>query len=146
MATTAAKKKTASVLPPNAFIGRATKPRDADVAAALGGAKPLWDEVVRDLSREFGLNPEWNFFSVKYGWALRMKKKDRNIVYLSPYSGGFAAQFILGSKALAAAKKELPASVFAEAKKYPEGTGVRLEMREEGDIETVKKLAVAKLA
>ena len=145
MTTKAATKKSAPV-PANAFIGRATKPRDADVAAALGSAKPLWDRVVSELGREFGLEPEWNSFSAKYGWAIRMKKKDRNIVYLSPYSGGFAAMLILGAKALAAAKKDLPARVFASAKKYPEGTAVRVEMRNAEDLETVTRLVIAKLA
>src|ERR1051326_527512 len=103
-----AKKKSASpALPANAFIGRATKPRDADVAAALGSAKKLWDRVIAELEAEYALKPEWNWFSIKYGWALRMKKKERNIVYLAAYQGGFATQLILGEKALSAARKGL---------------------------------------
>jgi hypothetical protein len=141
-----AKKKSATpALPANAFIGRATKPRDADVAAALGSAKKLWDRVVAELEGEYQLKPEWNSYSVKYGWALRMKKKDRNVVYLGAYQGGFAAQSILGAKALAAAKKDLPAAVFAQAKKYPEGTAIRVEMRSAADVAVVKKLVEAKL-
>ncbi len=145
MPTKAAKKKATPSTPPNAFIGRTTKPRDVDVAAALGGAKPLWDQVVAELEREHGLKPEWNSFSPKYGWSLRMKRKDRNIVYLGAYSGGFAAMLILGGKALQAARKNLPSGVFADAKKYPEGTAVRVEMKTEGDLEIVKPLVLAKL-
>src|ERR1051326_6552765 len=132
-------------LPANAFIGRATKPCDADVAAALGNAKKLWDRLVAELEAEYQLKPEWNSFSVKYGWSLRMKTKDRNIVYLGAYEGGFAAQTILGEKALAAARANLPAAVFAGAKKYPEGTAIRVEMRSAADVAVVKKLVEAKL-
>ena len=138
--------KTKELARPNAFIGRSAKPRDADVAAALGGAKKLWDRIIRELEEEFELTHEWNSFSVKYGWSLRMKKKDRNIVYLGPYDGGFAASLILGAKALAAARRELSAAVFAGAKKYPEGTAVRVEMLGEKDLQTVKKLVMVKLA
>src|ERR1051326_6871687 len=138
-----AKKKSASpALPANAFIGRATKPRDADVAAALGNAKKLWDRVVAELAEEYALKPEWNSFSVKYGWSLRMKKKDRNIVYLGAYEGGFAAQTILGEKALAAARANLPAAVFAGAKKYPEGTAIRVEMRSAADVAEIGRAHV----
>src|ERR1041385_4796385 len=107
-----AKKKSASpALPANAFIGRATKPRDADVAAALGSAKKLWDRLVGELEAEYELKPEWNSVSIKYGWHLRMKTKDRNIAYLGAYQGGFAVQSILGEKALSAARKGLPVAV-----------------------------------
>ena len=142
---TAKAKKPNRDLRPNAFIGKTTKPRDADVAAALGGAKKLWDRVVAELEGEYQLKPEWNSFSVKYGWSLRMTKKDRNIVYLGAYEGGFAAQLILGEKALAAARASLSASVFDGAKKYPEGTAIRIEMRSPSDVATVKKLVAAKL-
>jgi hypothetical protein len=141
----AKKKSEQPALPPNAFIGRATKPRDADVAAALGSAKKLWDRVVAELEDEYELKPEWNSFSVKYGWSLRMKKKDRNIVYLGAYQGGFAAQSILGAKALAVARQAIPAEVFTGAKKYPEGTAIRVEMRSAADVAVVKKLAAAKM-
>lgn len=139
------RKKPRGTPPPNAFIGRATKPRDADVAVALGSAKKLWDRLVAELEAEYELKPEWNSFSTKYGWSLRMKKRDRNIVYLSAYSGGFAAQLIVGEKALAAAREVILATVFDGAKKYPEGTAVRVEMRGAADIAVVKKLVEAKL-
>jgi hypothetical protein len=41
---------------PNAFIGRAKPPTEADLQAALGGAKPAWDRLVADLAEELGLD------------------------------------------------------------------------------------------
>src|SRR5690242_7325553 len=98
---TSAKKKTktkAPDLPPNAFIGRATKPRHADVVKAIGATAGLWDSLVAGLETEFALTQEWKSFSPKYGWALRLKKKDRNIVHLGPCEGEFRVTIILGAK------------------------------------------------
>ena len=71
-------------------------------------------------------------------------------MWLSPREGSFIAAFILGDKAVRAAQQaKLPKSVLQminEAKKYAEGRGVRLEPKTPKDIETVKKLAVIKLA
>lgn len=74
---------------PNAFIGRARRPSDADVAAALGAAKPVWDSIVVDMARELGLSDsEWKTYGVKHGWALRLRKGKRNIAHLAPCHGG----------------------------------------------------------
>jgi hypothetical protein len=57
--------------------------------------------------------------------------------------------FALGDKAVAAAKKsKLPSNILkiiAEAKRYAEGTAVRVEVHGEGDIESVKTLARIKM-
>ena len=136
---------------PNAFIGKAEKPTDGDLAAALGPARATWDRLLADLDREHGANiHEWNCYSPKAGWSLRVKRKERTIVWLAPCPGSFRVAFILGDKAVRAAQQaKLPKSVLQridEAKKYAEGRGIRLEPKTPKDIETVKKLAVIKLA
>jgi len=79
-----------------------------------------------------------------------LKHERRNIVYLSPRQGCFLASFALGDKAMQAARQcKLPPPVVKivnEAKKYAEGTGIRLEVKAPKDIESVKKLAAIKLA
>ncbi len=83
------------------------------------------------------------------GWSLRLQAKKRNIVYLGPRDGWFLASFALGDKAIAAARKsDLGAAVsliIAESKRYPEGTAVRIEVRSESDLQTVKRLAKIKI-
>jgi hypothetical protein len=75
--------------------------------------------------------------------------KKRNIVYLSPRSGSFMATFVLGDRAVAVARKsELPAHVLkmiAEAKRYGEGTPVRIEVSRAEDLAPVKILARIKV-
>jgi hypothetical protein len=135
---------------PNAFIGKPKQPSEGDLAAELGPAKRLWDKLATNLKEELGVEgQEWNSYSPKAGWALRLKRKDRNIVYLSPHRRCFTASFALGDKALQAAREAgLPAPVhkiLKEAKKYAEGTAVRIEVKAPKDIAIVKKLAMAKL-
>jgi hypothetical protein len=135
---------------PNAFIGRAKPPSESELAAELGSGKRLWDELAAIMEEELGLDTqEWNSYSPKAGWALRWKRKERNIVYLSPHCGCFTASFALGDKALQAARAQgLPGpalKIIKEAKKYAEGTAVRIPVKTAADIQVVKKLAIAKL-
>ena len=135
---------------PNAFIGKLAAPADDELAAALGPAKPLWERALAELASEHRLVVrEWNSHSPKAGWSLRMKRRERNIVYLSPARGCFLASFALGDKAVEAARASgLPQRVLkliAAAKKYAEGTAVRIEVRTPEDVEVVTKLAGIKL-
>jgi len=134
----------------NAFAGQAKKPADAALASALGESHALWQELVTDLKRDLKLDAaEWHSSSVKLGWSLRLQLKKRNIVYLGPRSGYFLAAFALGDRAVAAARKcKLPARVLKiinEAKRYAEGTAVRIEVRRAEDAAVVKTLARIKL-
>ncbi len=88
-------------------------------------------------------------FRRKWGWSLRLKQKKRAIVYLTPCAKYFLAGFALGEKAVQAAQESaLPDSVLEvieNAPKYPEGRGVRLEVRTKKDCEAVKLLAGIKM-
>lgn len=139
------------MLPRNAFIGKIDEPTDGDLASELGAAKTVWDGLLSELRAEYDLKVrEWNSYSRKAGWALRLKREKRNIVYLSPCRGFFVAAFALGEKAMAAARQSgLPKHVMKileEARKYAEGTAVRLEVHGGEDITAVKKLVGIKLA
>jgi hypothetical protein len=130
----------------NAFAGRANPPTDAALAEALGASHSLWQSLVADLKSELKLDAaEWHSSSVKLGWSLRLQRKKRNIVYLGPRQGWFLAAFALGDKAVAVARKsQLPTPVrkmIAEARRYAEGTAVRIEVRSAEDAEIVKALA-----
>lgn len=135
----------------NAFIGKATKPTEEELATVLGSAKAVWDRFIAELARDNGVDvQEWSSYSRKAGWSLRLKRKKRTIVWLAPCQGCFRVAFILGDKAMKAARGcALPASVVQildEAHKYPEGTGVRIAVKGDKDIAVLKKLAEIKLA
>jgi phosphomevalonate kinase len=77
-------------------------------------------------------------------------RKKRTIVWLAPCPGCFQVAFILGEKAMQAARQtkwsKRIVKVMDEAPKYPEGTGIRLNVKSSRDIPTLKKLAAIKLA
>jgi hypothetical protein len=135
---------------PNAFIHQSTLPNKEELAEALGPSKALWDRLIADLMTENGLDgQEWKCYSPKYGWSLRLLRKKRNILYLSPCTGSFRAMFILGDKAMIVVRsskfpKKLQ-KIIAEAPKYPEGTGIRLDVVGPRDIPAIKKLVQIKL-
>jgi hypothetical protein len=142
-------KKGKSGVSPNAFAGESEKPSDHELAAALGPAKSLWDRLASDLARENQLDvQEWNSYSPKAGWSLRLKRGARTIVYLIPLRGGFQAALVLGDKAFKAAQHSaLPArtkKIIAEAKRYAEGTGVRITVNDPEDVIGIKMLAQIK--
>ena len=135
---------------PNAFIGKTEPPTDAELTAELGVSRPLWDDALARLAAECNVvDQEWNSYSAKAGWALRLKVKKRNILYLSPSRGAFRVTFILGDRAINAARtSKLPAALkrlIDAGQRYPEGTGIRLDVNTDKDIDAIVKLAAIKL-
>ncbi len=135
---------------PNAFIGRKEKPTEEDLASELGPAKAAWDQLLSNLSEQYGLvTQEWNSYSVKAGWSLRLKRGKRNILYLGPCHGSFRVAFILGDRALEAARHtRLPQRIVKtlnEGTRYPEGTMVRLDVKVPKDLAGITALTAVKL-
>ncbi|RPJ83384.1 MAG: DUF3788 domain-containing protein [Acidobacteria bacterium] len=135
---------------PNAFIGKAEQPTEAELSEVLGAASVLWDRLVSNLSEKHEVSiQEWNSYSKKAGWALKLKRKDRVIVYLSPAVDCFMAAFALGDRAVEAARQtDFPGEVIQtidQARRYAEGTAVRIDVRTPEDVDVVEKLAVIKL-
>jgi len=91
---------------PNAFIGKPGMPTDDDLAAELGrSAQALWDRLLAGLAEQHDIvTREWNSYSPKAGWSLRLKRDKRTILYLSPCRGCFRAAFALSGKAVEAAR------------------------------------------
>ena len=133
------------------FDDRSRPPRDDDLAATLGTTFVFWNELKRLMASRFApLSVEWEFTSKKTGWGLRLRREKRTILYMTPCRGYFMASFAMGEKAAKAThESDLPVSVLGvidSAKKYAEGRGVRLEVRNAEDVRSVEKLAVVKMA
>jgi hypothetical protein len=136
----------------NAFIGKTEPPSPEELAGVLGPSEMPWNEFVEWMAAELGVTTrEWKGVNPKkYGWTLRLKIKARNIVYLGPSTGCFQVAFVLGDRALKAAREtRFPASVtqaIAEAPHYPEGMGLRLVVKSAKDLPAIRRLAEIKVA
>lgn len=136
---------------PNAFVGKKEKPSCEDLAVALGPAAPVWDRLITSLAADHGVaDQEWASYSSKSGWSLKLKLKKRTILYLLPCEGCFRVSFVLGDRAVGAARESKLSpcllKLLHEAPRYPEGTGLRLLVKSARDIPSVMKLAQIKLA
>lgn len=132
------------------FSDRSRPPAEKELSVTLDNAFVFWNGLQKLVSLRFApLAIEWGFSSPKTGWGLRLKQEKRTILYMIPCKGYFLVSFALGEKAVKAAHDaDLPASVLSvvdNAKKYAEGSGVRLEVRSAEDVCNVEKLAVVKI-
>lgn len=134
----------------NAFINKPRRPSETELKLALRPVKAYWDRLIEE-AREMGVaDQEWKSYSPKYGWTLRLKKQKRTILYLSPAVGYFLASLVLGDRAVEAARRgglskgEL--KILGTAARYPEGTAIRIDVKKQQDIKTVKTFMTHKLA
>jgi Protein of unknown function (DUF3788) len=135
----------------NAFINHIAQPTPEELSSALGPAATIWNKLVGCLADNYGLtDKEWNSYSLKAGWSMRLKLKKRNILYMAPCKDCFRVAFILGDKAVNAARQtKLPQRItktIDDAPRYPEGTGVRILVKRMSDLPAICKLAELKLA
>jgi len=125
-------------------------PTAAELREILGSAWPLWDRLLSELAAELDLrDQEWRPLSRQAGWSLRLKRRERIILYLQPGAGRIGVSLVLGDAALAAARAvRLSAGVrraLADAPHYAEGTGIRLEVKSVRDLPGLRGLAALKL-
>ncbi len=111
--------------------------------AGLGRARGRWDSLLAALDDPDLTSREWK------GQALRLKRKERTILYLIPRKDSFQAAFVLGDRAVVAARKvALPDRIVAalnEAPRYAEGTGLRFEVLGPEDHAAIRTLLRIKL-
>lgn len=135
----------------SAFDDKSKTPKDSELTEVLGRTSTHWEKLKTHLASQYEpLTEEWKFYGKKWGWTLQVKHKQRTVLYLTPHIGHFAAGFVLGEKAVKAAhESDLPDSILNaidSARKYAEGRGIRIEVRNKKDVDTVEKLTTVKMA
>jgi len=132
------------------FDDKSHSPSSDDLAALLGRTARLWNRLLDDVCiRHPPIEPVWNFGGAKYGWSLRLRQKDRIVLYLIPQMGQFLAGIVLGEKAVRLAQQsDSPAGILAiidAAPRYAEGRGIRFPVTRKTDVDVVLKLTAIKL-
>jgi hypothetical protein len=133
------------------FVEKSSKPGDDELAKVLGRASALWIELKKLIAQQHDpVAEEWVYSGKNYGWSLRLKQKKRAVMYMTPGERFFRVAYAFGEKAVQAAlQSDLPASVLDlinSAPKYPEGRGIRMEVKTKEDVRMALKLAEIKMA
>ncbi len=135
----------------SAFDDKGHRPEAAELTGVLADSAPLWSRLVAHLGESYPpITEEWGFTGAKYGWSLRLKRKDRVVLYLTPQAGRCLAGVVLGEKAVAAALgrglSARAAALVEAAPRYAEGRGIRVEVAADDDAAVVEELVAAKMA
>ncbi len=110
-------------------------PDDNLLAEQIGDAFEYWGEVKKYVEEKYGSTiDEWKFYGKNYGWQLKTLLKKRNLFFLIPYVSFFKIVFIFGDKAVNDIEKsniaEQIKNDIINAKKYGEGRGIAIEVRD----------------
>lgn len=133
-----------------AFTDKQHPPDDDDLARVLGESFYAWNEL-RDLAKKQVGNTteEWKFYGKKYGWQMKTILKKRNLFFLIPGEGSFTVVFIFGDRAVEKIMESSLAEDLKEtltsAKKYLEGRGLSVEVRDAARLDDVRVLLDTKL-
>lgn len=132
------------------LLDKSKQPDDEVLNAVLGNTFKLWNEIKTGIVKEFGtVTEEWKFYGAKSGWTMKLLLKKRNLFFLIPEEGFFITGFVFGDKAVAEIEKSsLPADIISElvqAKKYAEGRGLRIEVKDKKTVSNVLKLVTIKV-
>lgn len=132
------------------FNNKQVMPDEAALTAEIGETKEVLDQICRFIETETGqLAREWKHYGQKSGWTLKLLSKKRNLLFVGPEDGYFVIAFVFGDRAVeAVVKSQLPETIkndLQNARKYAEGRGIRFEIRDGRELESVLQLIRIKL-
>ena len=134
----------------SAFDDKSQPPARGDLEETLGGAIEQWDQLIRKIGENHEpIVEDWNYSGVKYGWSMRLKRKKRVVLYMTPQHGTFLAGVVVGEKAAAAAHEggasDTALGLLEDAPRYAEGRGIRTPVATADDLLAVVQLAGFKI-
>lgn len=132
------------------FDDKATIPEEVSVKKVLGKNEKLWYELIEFVYQKYPeAIQEWKYPGKNYGWSFRLKDKKRNIIYLTPQKERFITSLVFGEKAecevLESGVSGEIKEMIIKARKYIEGRGIRIEVKNSKPVKDIKKLIEIKL-
>ena len=133
------------------FTDKAIKPNEQDLINNLGSHYDLWTQITKLVKEQYPTAiEEWNYPGKKYGWSFRFKDKKRAIIYLLPREEYFKVAFVFGQKATdQVLESDIAPEIkeeLASARKYVEGRGIQIEIKNAEILADIRKLIEIKLA
>lgn len=132
------------------FEDPAQPPSPDALRHALGPSADLWSALLRQVRSDCPtLSELWHHSGARFGWSLRLKHRERVILYVTPQRGGFLVGLVLGERAARIAEAgslpPLALAALAAAPRYVEGRGIRLSVSSHEGLEAVRALIPFKL-
>jgi len=127
------------------FTDKTAKPSENDLKIALGEKYKFWNELFSFTLEKFPeASFDWHFSGQKFGWGFRISDKKRVLVYLLPRDQFFKVGLVFGEKAFEevcnSSISETLITELKNTKKYAEGRGIRIDIRNDSFISDLKKL------
>ncbi|MGK2858898.1 MAG: DUF3788 family protein [Thermoanaerobaculia bacterium] len=134
----------------SAFDDPAQPPSPDELRHALGPSAGLWAALLEHVhSAHAPLSEIWRHAGARFGWSLRLLRKERVILYLTPQRGAFLVGLALGERAAQSAEAgflpPLARAALAAAPKYAEGRGIRLSVTTDAQLQAAQALIPYKL-
>lgn len=132
------------------FLDKSFKPNEETLSEVLGRSYQYWKQIQHLLVEQYGtIAPEWKYYGAKSGWTLKMILKKRNLFFFYPCDKHFFIAFVFGDNAVKAIEEsDLSPALIKEikgAQRYPEGRGLRIEVRKRERVDDIIALTAIKV-
>jgi hypothetical protein len=133
------------------FTDKKNAPVEAELQQALGKTFAEWRALSDFVKKSSpGAIEEWKFTGEKFGWSFRVRDKKRVLVYFLPRDKFFKVAFVFGQKAtdriLASNISNTIKEELRTTRVYAEGRGIRLEIKDQAQIEEIRELIKIKIS
>ena len=132
------------------LLNKGKRPNGQEIEGAIGERLPLWIEIHRYIKDKYDFDKELVFFTKKYGWAIRYRRKGRTMIYFFPEVHAFSILIVLGKQESEKVTTQIShltdkmRSVFEETEQLHDGRWLWIRIIEESDLESLKILLAAK--
>jgi hypothetical protein len=132
------------------LLNKEKRPSKGEIVKIIGEKSSLWLEIHKFVGENFDFSPELVFFTKKYGWAIRYRKRRKTLGYFFPEDNAFSVLLVLGGKEseqVDLIKDKLEASVksvFENTEQLHDGRWLWIRVLTKSDVASVKLLLQAK--
>jgi hypothetical protein len=132
------------------FNDKNKQPNNEIISNKIGAVFQCWLEIKKYVEeRRENTTEDWKFYGKNYGWQLKTLLKKRNLFFLIPYESFFKIVFIFGDKAVQELEKSNISTEIKNdirnAKKYMEGRGIAIEVKDGKNLKDIKALIDIKI-
>jgi hypothetical protein len=130
---------------------KAVQPTDELVCFHIGEKKVLWNMLMDHLSTNHkDIVWSWNYYNDGKSWLFKAVQKKKTIFWLAVFQGYFRISFYFGEKAASVIETSSLPKDFIEqyinGPRYGKIRAISVQMKDESDLESVKKLIDLKKA